>query len=245
MHSDNYDHYFCRVLIRIVPSRYVTTHQTQFLGPPENYPYSLSVMTYSDLSKRRRIRDIRIQNITADTPFKGVFMQRCKQDDDITVSSTSSLSSECNERSMFSLQTNESNVLQRQHGRLSQPSFVQKCKTKKVTFTTVEVRQYAVVLADYQDCNYPMCLDWGHTKSHIMRIDDFDVVRKSGPCPLDAKERLKRLLKMGYRSIELELRERDRKIRLSQEPTCESKYDGVLLPPHIKCKEVNLVTSKY
>ena len=203
------------------------------------------MMSYSDLSKRRRIRDINIQNITSETPCKAVFQNRCNQDDDIAVSSTSSYFSESKERSLHSLDANKGDVLPRIHEKLSSLPFVQKCESKKVTFTTVEVRQYSVIMVDYQDCSYPISLDWGHTKPRIMSLDDFDVARASDPRPLVAKERLKRLLAMGYRSIELQSRERDRKMRLLQEQNSQTNVDGVLLQPHSKLMERNLVPSKY
>lgn len=84
-------------------------------------------------------------------------------------------------------------------------------------FTTVQIRKYAVTLGDNAEASYPLALDWGHTKSKIMPIDDFDVVRTVCPARLTVDERIARLRKMGYANAELRAMERDRKMSLLKE----------------------------
>jgi hypothetical protein len=235
---------------------YVTYHQTTYhyyiiykSNSTDNHicDNTWLAMSYSDLSKRRRIRDINIQDITSDTLCKAVSKEeRFNWDQYITASSTSTKFSESTERSLHSLQANEDDSLPtNQHIKINKSSLLHKFQSKKVTFSTVEIRQYAVIMADYQDCCYPISLDWGHTKSYVMHIDEFDVSRVSGARPLDAKERLKRLQTMGFRSIELQSRERSRRMRVLQDSRRETKFDGVLMSPYIEAMGCNLAPSKY
>jgi hypothetical protein len=103
--------------------------------------------------------------------------------------------------------------------------------TKKVRFSTIEVRQYAVILGDYQSCSYPICLDWGHTKSYILIIDDYDMKISSAPRPLNVEERLERLQAMGFRKIDLRTKERDRRINILRDWECKVDDDEIIPPP--------------
>ncbi|KAI2493097.1 hypothetical protein MHU86_21445 [Fragilaria crotonensis] len=140
--------------------------------------------------------------------------------DDSTVTSASSLFSDSTGRSMHSLMSHES--VDREVGirictgasHQTQPT---KHKRKRVGFATVQIRKYAVTLGDNAEASYPLALDWGHTKTKIMPIDDFDVVRTVCPARLTVDERIARLRKMGYANAELRAMERDRKMSLLKE----------------------------
>jgi hypothetical protein len=140
--------------------------------------------------------------------------------DDSTVTSASSLFSDSTGRSMHSLTSHESMdgaVGIRMCSGARHQTHSTKQKRKRVGFTTVQVRKYAVTLGDNPEASYPLTLDWVHTKSRILPIDDFDVVRTVCPTRLTADERIARLRKMGYANADLRVMERDRKMNLLKE----------------------------
>jgi hypothetical protein len=106
-------------------------------------------------------------------------------------------------------------------------------KEREVAFSTVEVKEYSVILGDNPGANYPLALDWGHTKSIVVNVDSF-VTASEHPQRLDAQARLERLANMGFSKKLLREQERDRKIKLLQEWR-ESQHaldgDEILRPP--------------
>jgi hypothetical protein len=105
-----------------------------------------------------------------------------------------------------------------------------------VSFTTVEVKEYAVILGDNPEARYPLALDWVHTESRTMRINDCDVRRTGEPCRLDADSRIDRLRDMGFSKKDLRVMERDRKMSLLNEwrnSQHSDNGDEILPPPGV------------
>jgi hypothetical protein len=96
------------------------------------------------------------------------------------------------------------------------------CMKKNVRFTTVEVRQYAITLGDNPNCSYPLCLDWGHTNSLHLFVNDYAMNSSSNTLPLKVEERLERLQAMGFQRMDLRVKERDRRLKLLREWECEA-----------------------
>ena len=171
--------------------------------------------------------------------------------DDSTVTSSSSLFSESTGRSLQSLVNQE--LVDCEVGiRFCTGTFhVSRAtneKRKRVGFTTVEVRKYAVVLGDNPDASYPITLDWAHTKSRKMPINDFDVVRIECPARLTVDERIERLRKMGFSNTELRTMERDRKMSLLKEweqGLFDELEDRMFAPPPSVCTDRCLTASKF
>lgn len=165
--------------------------------------------------------------------------QQQLQDDDSTVMSSSSLYSESTSRSLNSFMSLESGGHHEIRGlsgtsRKSEQTRPTKQRLKKVGFSTVEIRKYAVILGDNPETSYPLSLDWVHTKSRKFPINDFDVGRTVSPAPLGVNARMERLLKLGFTNAELRTMERDRKMNLLKEWQSTSDFDfngNILAPP--------------
>lgn len=164
--------------------------------------------------------------------------QQQLQDDDSTVMSSSSLYSESTCRSANSIMSLESGDHQGIRGlsgaSKNEETRSAKQRLKKVGFSIVEIRKYAVILGDNPETSYPLSLDWAHTKSRKFPINDYDVVRTVSPVPLDATARMERLRALGFTNAELRTMERDRKINLLKEWQSTSDFDfegNILAPP--------------
>ena len=45
---------------------------------------------------------------------------------------------------------------------------------KRVRFSSVQVRQYAVCEGDHPHCHLPMSLDWQHTETELRHIETYE-----------------------------------------------------------------------
>jgi hypothetical protein len=95
---------------------------------------------------------------------------------------------------------------------------------KSVAFSSVEVREYGLVLGDSPDIDngFPLMLDWKYNKdTKILPVDEHqeqvEALNRSPIEELDAHQRRLRLRSMGLSEAELRLAERRRKIQLSHE----------------------------
>jgi hypothetical protein len=94
---------------------------------------------------------------------------------------------------------------------------------RRVSFSTVEVREYHVVIGDYRLCWYPLSLDWKfHSKTTLWGVDDFDKIKQltaagGRPRCLGEKQRQDRLQTMGSTQKELMQCNRRRKIILAMD----------------------------
>jgi hypothetical protein len=101
--------------------------------------------------------------------------------------------------------------------------------TKRVQFTTVQVREHAVTLGDHPLVeSYPICLDWAHAPVQVMRVDDCEAKRSLRPLydrynrprarrmtPLERRVRLEQI--MGVTPSALEGQEEVRCLELQRE----------------------------
>jgi hypothetical protein len=90
---------------------------------------------------------------------------------------------------------------------------------KTVSFDTVEVREYGLIVGDSEDVvdGFPLMLDWCHTESVKMSVDEHEdqakTLGRGGPIEeLDAHQRRLRLRAMGFTEAQLRLAERRRRI---------------------------------
>ena len=95
---------------------------------------------------------------------------------------------------------------------------------KKVSFDTVEERQYGLIVGDSPDIDdgFPLMLDWKYNKVVPVSVDVHQERRTGGPSAgrieeLDVYERRLRLRAMGFTEAQLRLAERRRRIHLSLE----------------------------
>jgi hypothetical protein len=90
------------------------------------------------------------------------------------------------------------------------------CK-KRVRFSTVNVREYALTLGDHPQADaYPVSLDWQHSDDVIVSVDAYRQVSPNSPGKLHMtrQERRQRLaLIMGVAAIELTIQEEKRQSR--------------------------------
>jgi hypothetical protein len=98
---------------------------------------------------------------------------------------------------------------------------------KTVSFDTVEVREYGLIVGDSEDVldGFPLMLSWAHSEgvktSVDVHQDQVKARERSGPIEeLDAHERRLRLRAMGFTEAQLRLAERRRRIQIS----CEWAY---------------------
>ena len=210
-----------------------------------------ALSSYSKISKRRSIRDVCMRNIVNHETSKPSAQQQ-SQDDDSTVMSTSSLYSESTTKSVNSIMSLESgdrgstdvNGFSRNRDE-TRPA---KQRLKKVGFSNVEIRKYAVILGDNPEISYPLSLDWAHTKSRKFPINDYDVGRTVCPIQLGANARMERLRALGFTNAELRTMERDRKMNLLKEWQSMSDLDlkgSILPPPRAVCADRSINLSKF
>jgi len=96
-----------------------------------------------------------------------------------------------------------------------------KKKKKSVSFSTVEIREHAVILGDNPNCPLPLALDWKRTKrSVVVDIHHYEEIqqrwgrrRNKKPTRIDVYLRKIRLRKMGYSLRALNKAEQDFKSR--------------------------------
>jgi hypothetical protein len=95
-------------------------------------------------------------------------------------------------------------------------------ETKKaVSFSTVQIKEYSVILGDNPNASYPLSLDWGHTQGWMVTVNEHKFNSNHGVfCDtrrLNADARIARLTTMGFTKKELRCMERDRKMSLLRE----------------------------
>lgn len=95
---------------------------------------------------------------------------------------------------------------------------------KRVSFDTVEIREYGLIVGDSEDIvdGFPLMLDWAHTQGVKTSVDihQDQVKTRDRQHPiqeLDTHERRLRLRAMGFTEAQLRLAERRRRIQISQE----------------------------
>lgn len=76
---------------------------------------------------------------------------------------------------------------------------------RRVSFSAVEVREYAVTHDPYQDAPYALTLDWEHSTTYKERINDGSMDRISGARWMGEVERRQRLEDMGHDSTALDV----------------------------------------
>lgn len=102
---------------------------------------------------------------------------------------------------------------------------VEKGSSKNVTFNSVTVRNFNLILGDNDGCNVPLSIGWKWVESEPILVDIFDKMYHQDPdyvCamklePLNLEERKQRLYSAGYSKQALLHEERRRRVQLAME----------------------------
>lgn len=193
------------------------------MPPPRIMQESQS--SYDKKSKRRSIRDVCLGKIISTD------MNSTRQTRRPSNKSLSSMNSDST-RSIQSLESLEAmeRVLKVTPLDLSEKQMSQR-QPCTVDFSTVEIKEYSIILGDNPGASYPISLDWNHSESYTMSVNEHNVQATTAR-RLDAQSRIDRLTTMGYRKKDLRTMERDRKMSLVQEwKDSEDSGDEIMPPP--------------
>jgi hypothetical protein len=96
---------------------------------------------------------------------------------------------------------------------------------KKVSFYSVTVRYYNLILGDNDGCNVPLAIGWKWVESEPMPVDIYDMMHHQGPdyvcamklSPIAPEERKRRLYATGHSKQDVRREERRRRIQLAMQ----------------------------
>jgi hypothetical protein len=102
---------------------------------------------------------------------------------------------------------------------------VEKGQGKNVSFDSVTVRNFNLILGDNDGCSVPLSIGWKWVESEPMPVDIYDKIYHQDPnyvCakklePLDLEERKRRLYAVGYSKQHLQREERRRRVQLAMQ----------------------------
>lgn len=105
-------------------------------------------------------------------------------------------------------------------------------KKKRVSFSTVEIREHAVILGDHANCQLPLALDWKRAKrSIVVNVEHYEDMqqrygrrRHSKLVRMDVYLRKIRLKHMGYSTRELNKAERQFEIKSRRQRASCPRY---------------------